>query len=76
MTAMALADWGPLMDAGVTTYAVGPVPCPQAVYADRTEAEAAADELDGTYIEWSGHHGRQVLTADLEAAAPEPEAEI
>jgi hypothetical protein len=88
MSAISLADWGRYRDAGVTTYAVGPVPVPAAVYADRAEAEAAADELDGTCIEWAGRTGRQVSTveaqADAEAYAdepgplpePEPEAEL
>jgi hypothetical protein len=81
MTAISLAAWGPLMDAGATTYAVGPVPAVAAVYLDRAAAEAAADELDGTYIEWTGRTGHQVLTAEAAEAyadAPdlEPEAEI
>ena len=82
MTAISVADWGRYMDAGETTYAVGPVPVPAAVYLDRAEAEAAADELGGTYIEWSGHAGHQVSTAEALADAdahvarfPEPEME-
>jgi hypothetical protein len=68
VTAIALADWGQHMDAGATTYAVGPrVTVPAAVYLDRAEAEAAADELGGTYIEWIGHTGRQVVTAEFAA---------
>jgi hypothetical protein len=76
MSAVALADWGSLMDAGVTTYAVGPVPGPQAVYADRAEAEAAAAEADGTYIEWCGHTGHQVEVEISDGAGPELEAGI
>jgi hypothetical protein len=83
MTAISLTDWGRYMDAGATTYAVGPVPAVAAVYVDRAEAEAAADERDGTYIEWTGHTGHQVVTADFQAdaaayadaAEPEPELE-
>jgi hypothetical protein len=81
MTAISLADWGRHMDAGATTYAVGPVPAVNAVYVNRAEAEAAADELDGTFIEWAGHTGHQVVTAEYQADAeayadaPEPEAE-
>ena len=84
MTAISLADWGPLMDSGATTYAVGPVPAIAAVYLDRAAAEAAADELDGTYIEWTGHTGHLIRTPEYQAAAEaytdapelEPEAEI
>jgi len=69
MTAITLAEWGRHLDAGATTYAVGPVPVPVAVYLDRAEAEAAADELGGTYIEWTGRTGRQVATAEYRAYA-------
>ena len=75
MTAVSLADWGRHMDVGATTYAVGPVPVPVAVYLDRAEAEAAAEDLDGTYIEWTGHVGHQVAINDLPADA-EPELEL
>jgi hypothetical protein len=75
MTAVSLADWGRHMDAGATTYAVGPVPVPVAVYLDRAEAEAAAEQLDGTYIEWTGHVGHQVSIDDLQSDA-EPELEL
>ena len=83
MTAISLSDWGRYRDSGVPTFAVGPLSRPS-VYLDRAEAEAAADELDGTYIEWSGCTGHQVLTpeavADAAAIAgwpePEPEAEM
>jgi hypothetical protein len=44
--------------------------------ADRAEAEAAADELDGTYIEWTGHTGHQVSAPEPDFdPEPEPEAE-
>jgi hypothetical protein len=83
MTAIALAEWNLAREAGVPAFAVGPVARP-VLYLDRDEAEAAADELDGTYIEWQGRFGRQALTAEAEAYAaaypdrpePEPEAEL
>jgi hypothetical protein len=75
MTAISLAEWGRHMDAGSTTYAVGPVTAVAAVYVDRAEAEAAADELDGTYIEWTGRTGHQVSTPEPDFD-PEPEAEL
>ena len=77
MTTISLAQWGPLMDTGVTTYTVGQVPGPYAVYLDRAEAEAAADQAGGTFIQWDGHHGHQVTTPEHQADAnawPEPEA--
>jgi hypothetical protein len=80
VNAVSLADWGRYMDAGIVTYAVGPVPGQVSVYLGRGEAEAAADELDGTYIEWTGHTGRQVITperqAEAEAYASEAEPEL
>lgn len=78
MTAIALAEWNQAREAGVPAFAVGPVARP-VLYLDRTEAEKAAAELDGTYIEWTGRTGHQVLTTEAEAEAfaePEPEAEI
>jgi hypothetical protein len=80
VTAIAPADWGRYREAGVTTFAVGPVTRP-AVYIDRGEAELAADEAGGSYIEWRGCIGHQVLTAEAQAYAEafadqaEPEAE-
>lgn len=82
MTAIAPADWGRYREAGVTTFAVGPVTRP-VVYLDRAEAEAAADDLGGAYIEWTGCTGHQVLTAEAAAyagafadqAEPDPELE-
>jgi hypothetical protein len=80
VSAISLADWGRYRDAGVTTYAVGPVPVPAAVYVDRAEAEAAADELDGRFIEWAGRTGHQLTTPEFQAATdtadPEPELEM
>jgi len=75
VTAIELSDWGLLMDSDATTYSVGKVPGPLAVYLERAAAEAAADELDGRYLEWTGHRGRQVVTAEFEAEADEPELE-
>ena len=75
MTAIALADWNRAREGGVPAFAVGPVSKP-VLYLERAEAEAAADELDGTYIEWHGCTGHQVLTAEAQAAyEPEPEPE-
>jgi hypothetical protein len=79
MSALSLAEWGRLMDAGATTYTVGKVPGPYAAYLDRADAEAAADQADGTFIQWDGQHGRQVTTAEYDAETtawqePEPEA--
>ncbi len=39
------------------------------------EWEEAADEFDGRYLEWTGHHGCQVVTAEFEAETDEPELE-
>lgn len=83
MTAIALADWNQAREAGEAAFAVGPVAKP-VLYLDRAAAEAAADEIDGTYIVWQGCTGRQVLTAEADAYAaayadcpePEPEAEL
>ena len=80
MTAISLAEWGQYLDAGATTYAVGPVPAVAAVYLDRAEAEAAADELGGKYIEWTGRTGHQLVTAEAAAyttdPGPEPEIQL
>jgi hypothetical protein len=67
VTAISLAGWGRYMDAGVTTFAAGRVPCPAAVYLDRAEAEAAA----GTYIEWAGQ-ASQPDPISPEAPGPRP----
>lgn len=78
MTAITLDEWTRQRDAGAPVFAVGPVAAPSGLYADRTSAELAADEIDGTYIEWAGRTGHQVLTAGsaAEAGAFEPEAEM
>ena len=82
MTAIKLADWSRYREAGVTTFAVGPLTAPAGVYLDLAEAEAAADELGGSYIRWDGRTGHQVLTAEAAAYArayadrPEPEPEL
>jgi hypothetical protein len=78
VTAIAFAEWNQAREAGEPAFAVGPVARP-VLYLDRAEAEAAADELDGTYIVWQGCLGRQVLTAEAAAEASalaEPEAGI
>jgi hypothetical protein len=52
------------------------------LYLVRAAAGAAADEIDGTYTEWRGCNGHQVLTAEAAAVAaaiagqPEPEPEL
>jgi hypothetical protein len=77
VTAVSLAEWTRHREAGAPAFAVGPLARP-VLYLDRAAAEAAADELDGTYIEWHGCTGRQVLTAEAQAAfagQPEPELE-
>jgi hypothetical protein len=79
VTVIALAGWNRAREAGAPAFAVGPVARP-VLYLDRAEAEAAADELDGSYIEWLGCTGRQVLTpeaaADAAAIAGQPEPEL
>jgi hypothetical protein len=70
VTAISVAEWSRRVDAGETTFAVG-FPVPDAVYVDRAEAEAAADELGAPYIEWTGRRGRQVTTAEYRAYADE-----
>jgi hypothetical protein len=74
VTAVSLAEWTRHRAAGSPAFAVGPV-CKPVLYLDRAEAEAAADEADGTYIEWRGCTGHQVLTAEAQAE-PELEAAI
>jgi hypothetical protein len=69
MTALSLAEWGRLMDSGATTYTVGKVPGPYTPFADPAEAEAAADQADGTFIRWDGRHGHQLTTAEYELEA-------
>jgi hypothetical protein len=74
MAQLTLREWDRLMSAGETTYAVGPVTTPHAVFANRAEAEQAAALLDGTFIEWAGPHGHQ-QTIDSPEFQFEPEAE-
>ena len=66
MSAVSFDEWSQHREAGAPAFAVGPLARP-VLYLDRAEAEAAADELDGTYIEWRGCTGRQVLTAEAQA---------
>jgi hypothetical protein len=61
------AEWGQLMDSGATTYTTGKVPGPYTVHLSRADAETAAGQADGTYIQWDGRHGRQVTTAEYDA---------
>jgi hypothetical protein len=67
VSALSLAEWGQLMDAGATTYTVGEVPGPYTPYRDRAAAEAAADQARGTFIQWDGRHGRQLTTTARQA---------
>ena len=43
----------------------------EGVFADRSEAEALADEHSGTFVQWTGRTGHLVTTAeyDLELGA-------
>jgi hypothetical protein len=59
---------GPDDIGGCDTYAVGPVTKPEAVFASRAEAEQAAADGDGKFIQWDGHTGHQ-------CTAPDPDAE-
>jgi hypothetical protein len=36
------------------------------VFADRSEAEALADEHSGTFVQWTGRTGHLVTTAEYE----------
>ena len=60
MAQITLGEWDRLMSAGETTYAVGPVPSPLAVFVTRAEAEQAAALLDGKFIQWDGPTGHQL----------------
>jgi hypothetical protein len=68
VTAIALAEWNQAREAGVPAFAVGPVARP-VLYLDRAEAEAAADELDGTYIVWQGCLSAAASISDTRPAA-------
>ncbi len=73
MAQIPLGEWDRLMSAGATTYAVGPLTKPDAVFASRAEAEQAAAEGDGKFIQWDGHTGHQLMAPEYESE-PEPEA--
>ena len=73
MAQISLGEWDRLMSAGATTYTVGPVTKPEAVFASRAEAEQAAAEGDGKFIQSDGHTGHQFTTPENESE-PEPEA--
>jgi hypothetical protein len=69
VSAISLAEWDRHMDAGATTYTVASVAEPVAVYLDRAEAAAAAEQAGGTLVQWDGRQGRQLATAKREAQA-------
>jgi hypothetical protein len=69
MSQITMAEWGQLRTQGATTYAVGPVPGKCSVFTGRTEAEQAAAEGDGTFIQWDGTTGHQVTVPDVEMEA-------
>jgi hypothetical protein len=73
MAQITLGEWDRLMSAGETTFAVGPVTTPYAVFANRTEAEQAAALLDGKFIQWDGPKGHQLMI-DSPDFLPETEA--
>ena len=64
-------EWAQLADSGATTYTVGQPANWTGVFADRSEAEALADEHSGTFVQWTGRTGHLVTTAeyDLELGA-------
>jgi hypothetical protein len=64
-------EWAQLADSGTTSYTVGQPANWIGVFADRSEAEALADEHGGTFIEWTGRTGHIVTTAEYD---PEIEA--
>jgi hypothetical protein len=68
MSQLTMTEWDRRMAEGETTYAVGPVPGRCVVFSTRTEAEQAAAEGDGLFIQWDGRHGHQVET-ELEAGS-------
>jgi len=59
-------EWTQLADSGATTYMVGEPAHWTGVFADRSAAEALADEHGGTFIEWTGRTGHIVTTADCD----------
>lgn len=64
-------EWAQLADSGATTYTVGQPANWIGAFADRSEAEALADEHSGTFVQWTGRTGHLVTTAeyDLELGA-------
>jgi hypothetical protein len=73
MAQITMGEWDRLMSEGATTYAVGPVTSPHAVFASRAEAEQVAAMLDGKFIQWDGARGHQ-FTIDSPEFESEPEA--
>ena len=68
---LTVGEWAQLADSGATTYTVGQPANWIGVFADRSEAEALADEHSGTFVQWTGRTGHVVTTAeyDLELRA-------
>jgi hypothetical protein len=64
-------EWAQLADSGTITYTVGQPANWIGAFADRSEAEALADEHSGTFVQWTGRTGHLVTTAeyDLELGA-------
>jgi len=64
-------EWAQLADSGAITYTVGQPANWIGAFADRSEAEALADEHSGTFVQWTGRTGHLVTTAeyDLELGA-------
>ena len=64
-------EWAQLADSGATTFTVGQPANWIGVFAERSAAEALADEHGGTFVEWAGRTGHVVTTAehDLELEA-------
>ena len=73
MAVVSLDEWTSQRQTGTPVFAVGSLAHP-VLYVDRDEAAAAANEADGTYIEWHGSTGHQVLTAEADDLEPEMEA--
>jgi hypothetical protein len=64
-------EWAQLVNSGAITYTVGQPANWIGAFADRSEAEALADEHSGTFVQWTGRTGHLVTTAeyDLELGA-------
>lgn len=73
MPKITLSEWDRLMAEGATTYAVGRVTKPAAVFASRAVAGQAAAEGDGRFVQWDGHTGHKFTAPEYESEA-EPEA--